>query len=157
MLKTPVLVQSPKLTWPISIIMCLKCVNILTVSYFQMEASNYREHIALQEYNWAMAFTSIGAEINTLSGCGTCYFWIHGEIYHSVSLLYPNEANMPGYGHLSYSWFCWNNKETAWKQSNQGCMAKVMQGFDEILWKVNLFAESYKPMHQVKWNVGLIK
>jgi hypothetical protein len=59
--------------------MYLKCVNMMTISHVckfnqLTEASNYRKHIALHKYNLAVAFTSMGAEINTLPGCGTCYF-----------------------------------------------------------------------------------
>jgi hypothetical protein len=38
------------------------------------------------------------AEIKSPPGNGPYCFWIHGQIYHLVSALYPNEANEPRYG-----------------------------------------------------------
>jgi hypothetical protein len=62
------------------------------------EENNYGEHIRVQEYNSAVTFASMGSEIKSLPGNGPYNFRIHGEIYHLVSPLYPNEANKPQYG-----------------------------------------------------------
>jgi hypothetical protein len=87
--------------------------------------NNYREHI--RESNSAMAFASVGARIKSPPGNGTYCFWIHGQIYHLVSPLYPNEANKPEYGQL----YIFDSDEATTKllenQSNQRCMAEVMQ------------------------------
>jgi hypothetical protein len=110
-------------------------------------ANNYREYI--REYNSAMAFASMGADIKSPPGNGPYCFRIHGQIYHLVSPLYPNESNKPGYGQL----YIFDSTEATTKrlenQSNQGCMANVMQQLDEMLRQVNPFAESYKQMHQI--------
>jgi hypothetical protein len=69
---------------------------------------------------------------------------MHGQIYHLVSSLYPDEANMPGYGQF----FIFDSAETTTKrlenQSNSAFMSEVMQRFDELLLEINPFAESYK-------------
>jgi hypothetical protein len=59
------------------------------------EANNYTEHI--QEYNSAMAFSSLGAEIKSPPINNPYYFRIHGQNYHLDSQPYPNEANKPRY------------------------------------------------------------
>jgi flagellar biosynthesis GTPase FlhF len=111
------------------------------------EANNYREYI--REYNSAMAFASMGADIKSPPGNGPHCFRIHGQIYHLVSPLYPNESNKPGYGQL----YIYDSTEATTirlkNQSNQGCMANVMQQLDEMLRQVTPFAESYKQMHQI--------
>jgi hypothetical protein len=60
------------------------------------QANNYIEHI--REYNWAMVFTPIGAEIKLPPGNGPYCFWIHSQIYHFISPLYPKEKSMSGHG-----------------------------------------------------------
>jgi hypothetical protein len=47
-----------------------------------------------------MAFASVGADIKSLPGNGPHCSRIHCQIYHLISLLYPIEANQPGYGQL---------------------------------------------------------
>lgn len=89
-----------------------------------------------------MAFASTGTEINC-----------HLGMVHTVSrdtsrfdtwLIYANEANKPGYGQL----FLFNPVEATTKwlegQSNQKCMAKVMQ-------QVSPLGESYRQMHQMEY------
>ncbi|GBM28425.1 hypothetical protein AVEN_169420-1 [Araneus ventricosus] len=66
----------------------------------QRKQKNYRQHI--REYNAALAFASMGAEIKAPPGTGTYFFHIRGQIYHMVSLLHSNERNKPSYGKFSY-------------------------------------------------------
>jgi hypothetical protein len=42
----------------------------------------------------------MGTEIKLPSGNGPYCFWTNSQIYHLALLLYPNEANEPGYGQL---------------------------------------------------------
>jgi hypothetical protein len=63
-----------------------------------MQTNNYI-HLT-QRYNSAMALASMAVEIILPPGNGPYYFWRHGHVRHLVSLLYPNEANKPGYGQL---------------------------------------------------------
>jgi hypothetical protein len=50
-----------------------------------------------------MAFASMSAEIKSLPGNGPYCFWIHGQIYHLVSPLYPNEENKPDMDNLIFN------------------------------------------------------
>jgi hypothetical protein len=96
----------------------------------------------------------MGTEIKSLPENGPYSFRTHGQIYHSVSPLYPNGANKPGYGQLHI----FDSAEATTKQledrQNQVCISKVMQRLDETLWQVNPFAESYKRiiLYQMKLN-----
>jgi hypothetical protein len=58
------------------------------------------EHV--REYNSAMVFAPMGAEIKSPLGSGPFCFWIHGQIYRLLSPLYSNEANKLGYGHIVF-------------------------------------------------------
>jgi hypothetical protein len=62
-------------------------------------------------------------------------------MYHLGSPLYPNEANKPGYTELCTR-FILLKQQWLENQSNQGCMAKVMQGLDEMQ-QVDSSVESY--------------
>jgi hypothetical protein len=62
----------------------------------------------------------MGAGIKSLLGNSPYCFQIHGHIYHSVSLLYPNKANDPEYGQLE-------------NQSHQGRMAEVKEQLEEMM------------------------
>jgi hypothetical protein len=84
------------------------------------KTNNYREHI--QVYNSKMAFTLMDTKIKSPPANGPYCFWTHSQIYHLVSWLHQNKANMPGHGQL----YIFNFSEATTKP-NQGCMAKVMQ------------------------------
>jgi hypothetical protein len=48
-------------------------------------------------------------------------------------------------------------KIMAWKPIIPGCMAVVLQWFDEMLQQVNPFAKAYKQMYWINWNVWINK
>ncbi|GBO33109.1 hypothetical protein AVEN_73612-1 [Araneus ventricosus] len=62
-----------------------------------LESKNYWKHT--REYNSALAFASMGAQIQPPPGTGPYCYRIHGQIYHMVSPLY-SDHNKPGYGQL---------------------------------------------------------
>ncbi|GBO23304.1 hypothetical protein AVEN_221469-1 [Araneus ventricosus] len=55
------------------------------------EAKNYQQQI--REYNAALAFASMGAEIKAPLGTHVHSVYIHGQIYHMVSPLCSNERH----------------------------------------------------------------
>jgi hypothetical protein len=83
----------------------------------------------------------MGAEIQSPPGNGTYCFQTHSQIFHFVSVLYPELENIPGYGQL----YIFDYVETTTKR-----IEKSAQRFREMLREVNPFAESYKRMHQMK-------
>ncbi|GBO28224.1 hypothetical protein AVEN_61783-1 [Araneus ventricosus] len=90
-------------------------------------AKNYQQQI--REYNAALAFASMGAEIKApLGTCPYC-FHIHGQIYHMVSPLCSNESNRHGYGQLYIS----DSSEARNRRMetyNQACLHSVMEKLD---------------------------
>jgi hypothetical protein len=75
----------------------------------------------------------MGVGIKLSPGNGPYCFWIHGQIYHLVSLIYQNKTNKPGYQQICI----FDSAEATTKQSenqtNQECTAEVMQGMDNML------------------------
>ncbi|OBZ77629.1 hypothetical protein A0H81_02893 [Grifola frondosa] len=64
------------------------------------EAINFHTHI--HQYNAALAFTSLGVQINERinNGRGSYIFHIHGELCHLVGLLLPAREQPPAYAQL---------------------------------------------------------
>ncbi|GBL90731.1 hypothetical protein AVEN_27056-1 [Araneus ventricosus] len=78
-----------------------KALIIVESIRVSIRAKHYRQNI--REYNAALAFASMGAEIKAPPGTCPYCFHIHGQIYHMVSPLSLNERNRPGYGQLYIS------------------------------------------------------
>jgi hypothetical protein len=63
----------------------------------------FRQNIRM--YNSALSFTSMGAKIddNNITGTRGVYsFHIHGEIYHSIGTLLPNNEEHPQFAKYTY-------------------------------------------------------
>ncbi|GBO36230.1 hypothetical protein AVEN_112225-1, partial [Araneus ventricosus] len=86
-----------------------------------IRAKNYRQNI--REYNAALAFASMVAELKAPPGTCPYCFHIHGQIYHMVSSLSSNERNRPGYGQLYIS----DSREARNRrmENNQDCLRSV--------------------------------
>ncbi|GBN20394.1 hypothetical protein AVEN_100471-1, partial [Araneus ventricosus] len=102
-------------------------------------SKNYRQRI--REYNAALAFAFMGAEIKALPGTGPYCFRIHGQIYHMVSPLYSNERKKPRYGQLYI--FDSSEANNRRMENNRACLHSVMERLDALLRSINPFAESY--------------
>jgi hypothetical protein len=61
----------------------------------------------------------MGAEIKSPPENGPYCFRIHGQIYHLVSPLYPNQENKPGYGRYIFDSAEAKKKKRLENQSNQ--------------------------------------
>jgi hypothetical protein len=79
----------------------------------------------------------MGAKFNFPPVNGLYHFQIHGQIYHLVAPLCPNEANKPGYGQL----YIFNSAEAGTKrlenQLDQGCMSEWLHRLAGMLQQVN--------------------
>jgi hypothetical protein len=56
-----------------------------------------------------------GAEIKSPPGNSPHCFRIHGQIYHLILPLRPNQRNTAGYGLYMYFRFFWSSNKTAWR------------------------------------------
>ena len=65
------------------------------------QAERFRHHI--RQYNAALAFTSLGVEVDTSvneGGGGPPTFRIHGELCHQLGSLLPRRGDRPAYAQL---------------------------------------------------------
>ncbi|GBN96392.1 hypothetical protein AVEN_7481-1 [Araneus ventricosus] len=110
-----------------------------------LEARNYQNHI--REYNAALAFASMGAEVKSPPGNGPYCFRIHGHIYHRIAPLYSNERFKPGYVQLYI--FDASEANSRRLENNPSCLSSVMEKLDALLRTINPYAKSYLQMHQL--------
>lgn len=92
---------------------------------------NFMQNI--RNYNAAFSFASFGANIVKPPGIGPYCFKIHGQIYHKISALHPNDNETPSYNHLYIL-----DSETATRQrlgnkSNDKCLKEVSEDIRRIM------------------------
>ncbi|CAF3164760.1 unnamed protein product [Rotaria sp. Silwood2] len=63
-----------------------------------VESKTFPENI--RSYNSALAFASMGAQIDLSQGYGPYCFRIHGQIYHRIGPLHPDPGLRPQFGQL---------------------------------------------------------
>jgi len=71
-------------------------VNLYTSS--ESDAISFRKNI--RRYNNVLACTSLGANIDVIPGQGISDFRIHGQVYHLISSLLPEEGLQPAFAQL---------------------------------------------------------
>ncbi|GBN14258.1 hypothetical protein AVEN_174904-1 [Araneus ventricosus] len=109
------------------------------------DAKNYQQRI--REYNSALAFASMGAQIKPPRGTGPYCYRLHGQVYHSVSPLYASDQHKESYGQL----YIFDSSEATEKRlsNNQNCLQHVFEKLDVMLREMNPFAQSYLQMHRL--------
>ncbi|CAG8741558.1 11526_t:CDS:2, partial [Funneliformis mosseae] len=71
-------------------------LNLYTSS--NSDAISFRKNIRC--YNNVLAYTSFGTNINTIPEQGISDFRIHGQVYHRIGLLLPEEGSQPAFAQL---------------------------------------------------------
>ncbi|GBB84444.1 hypothetical protein RclHR1_01100036 [Rhizophagus clarus] len=74
----------------------LYLLNLYTSS--ESDAISFRKNI--RHYNSVLACTSFGANIDTFQGQGISNFCIHGQVYHQIGSLLPEEGHQPAFAQL---------------------------------------------------------
>ncbi|GBN05136.1 hypothetical protein AVEN_123239-1 [Araneus ventricosus] len=107
------------------------------------DAKNYRQRI--REYNSALAFASMGAQIKPPRGTGPYCYRLHGQVYLRVSPLYASDQHKESYGQL----YIFDSSEATEKRlsNNQNCLQHVFEKLDFMLKEINPFAQFYLQMH----------
>ncbi|KHJ98354.1 hypothetical protein OESDEN_01671 [Oesophagostomum dentatum] len=95
---------------------------------------NFRQHI--RSFNSAMAMASMGAQLDIPRGHGPYCFRIHGQIYHFVGPLTPEEGTRPQFGQL----YILDTDDAAIERignpANQECNPVVMRRLSNWLHKM---------------------
>ena len=113
-----------------------------------MEARNFRENI--RNYNSAMAFASMGAQIATPTGSGPYYFRIHGQIYHRIGALHPEAGQQAQYGQLYILDSALTLQERMGNVGNVRYNETIMKTLGDIITRISPFAAAFKMMHEVE-------
>jgi hypothetical protein len=64
----------------------------------ESDAISFRKNI--RRYNNVLAYTSFGTSIDTIPGQGISNFRIHGQVYHLIGPLLPEEGQQPVFAQL---------------------------------------------------------
>ncbi|GES88499.1 uncharacterized protein LOC112012066 [Rhizophagus clarus] len=68
--------------------------------YTSSECDAISFHKNIRRYNNVLACTSFGASIDTIPGQGISNFRIHGQVYHLIGSLLPEEGQQPAFAQL---------------------------------------------------------
>jgi hypothetical protein len=116
------------------------------------ESQNFIKSI--RNYNSALAFASIGAEVSHMSGPGTYCYKIQGQIYHRISAIHPNSGERPKFAQL----YILDSEEALNERmnirSNTTCDRQLMSRLDQLIRRINPFAEAFKMMHELENEKG---
>jgi hypothetical protein len=129
----PELKESPKLL-----------ESLLTNS--RPQANNFMKK--KRNYNSALDFASMGANVSLPPGRGPYCFRIHGMVYHSTRSVGQDSLN-PAYAGLYFMDSAQVTDLRLHNQANAGCELWLMVLLDNILREVNPYAHLYKSMRQV--------
>lgn len=112
------------------------------------DTRNFRENI--RQYNSALAFTSLGAQIDdsvNRGGGGPPVFRIQGKPHHQISSLLPPDGQRPGYARL----YILDSHEAHGHrmQRNSGLDPNVMYRLGGLITQYYRWAEIFKQAHEV--------
>ncbi len=110
------------------------------------QAKNFMKKI--RNYNSALAFASMVANVSLSPGSGPYCFRIHGMVYHSTRSVGQDSPN-PAYADLYFMYSAQATDLRLHNQANAGCEPWLMAALDNILREVNPYALLYKSMRQV--------
>ncbi|CAF1394809.1 unnamed protein product [Rotaria sordida] len=113
-----------------------------------VESKNFRENI--RSYNSALAFASMGAEIDLPQGFGPYCFRIHGQIYHRIGPLHPGPGQRAHFGQLYILDSSLALKERMGNAANENCNETTMSKLGDIMKRISPYAAAYKMMHEVE-------
>jgi len=103
----------------------------------------------IRVYNNTFSFASFNANISNFSTQrrGPYCFKIQGQIYYQINTaLYPAPNNMPSYGQL---FIVDNNEATEYRlHRNSNLDEHILRSIDNIMRTNNIFAQSYRMMHE---------
>ena len=111
-----------------------------------LHCKNFMDNI--RSYNSAMAFASMGAQIDhtVATHSGPFCYRIHGQIYHSTSALHSKQGESPKYAQLYILDSAQALHERMNNPANYGCIHTVMENLQFILEDINPFSRHYKNM-----------
>ncbi len=111
-------------------------------------SKNFMENI--RQYNSSVSFASFGAQLSTPTGRGPYTFRLHGQIYHRIGSLHPNNNSPPVYSQLYIIETRQAVKARLEFENNHGCCEDVMTMLTSTLDRINPYARQYRRMIDVE-------
>ena len=108
---------------------------------------NFRRNI--RSYNSALAMASLGAQVDVPRGMGPYCFRIHGQVYHNIGPLYPEQGSHPRYGQIYILDTNDAAAERMGNRANVACNASVMRLLTSWFHENNEYARSFRMMGDV--------
>lgn len=104
----------------------------------------------IRSYNSAVAFASMGAQIEEFATQGPYCFRIHGQIYHTTSHLHPQQGETRKFAQL----YVIEAEEALQKRMelppNRQCLPEILSALDGFLRENNVYAKSFKMLHEIE-------
>ncbi|CAF5057515.1 unnamed protein product, partial [Rotaria sp. Silwood1] len=113
-----------------------------------LESRNFRENI--RSYNSALAFASMGAQIDLPQGFVPYCFRIHGQIYHRIGPLHPDPDYRVQFGQLYILDSSLALKERMGNAANENCNETTMSKLSDMINSISPFVAAFKMMHEVE-------
>ena len=114
----------------------------------------HRHHTNFSEisrsYNAALSFASMGAQVVEHAGTGPYCFTTHGQVYHCATHVHPPAGEQPKYAQLYVLDSAEANEHRMRLPPNKECLPEVMQKIDAFLRVNNIYARTYRMMHDIE-------
>lgn len=119
------------------------------------EASEYRHltanfHDHIRKFNASLAMASMTAQIKSPVGRGPYCFRIHGQIYHTIGALHPQQDEPRRYGQLYILDTDSASSQRQKAPQNIDCNPTLMSKLSQLIAEVNPYARSYYMMGEIE-------
>ncbi|CAF4083324.1 unnamed protein product [Rotaria magnacalcarata] len=113
-----------------------------------VDGRNFREHVL--NYNSALAFASLAAQIAAPTTREPYCFRIHEQIYHRISALHPGENQRAQYGQLYILDSTLALQERMGNVGSYRCNENIMKMLGNVMTRISPFTAAFKMMHEVE-------
>jgi hypothetical protein len=109
----------------------------------------------VRTYNSALSFASLGAKVKVFDGGVPYCYRIHGQTYHAVGPLNPNDNTTPTYAQLYVYDSEEANRIRMNNVNNSNLNIELLSQLDALLREINPFAEAFKMMKEIVSENGI--
>ncbi|CAF2104300.1 unnamed protein product [Rotaria magnacalcarata] len=113
-----------------------------------VDGRNFREHVL--NYNSALAFASLAAQIAAPTTREPYCFRIHEQIYRRIGALHPGENQRAQYGQLYILDSTLALQERMGNVGSYRCNENIMKMLGNVMTRISPFAAAFKMMHEVE-------
>ncbi|EYB85550.1 hypothetical protein Y032_0296g1695 [Ancylostoma ceylanicum] len=104
----------------------------------------------IRNFNSALAMASMGAQVDVPRGRGPYCYRIHGQVYHRIGTLHPNQEERRQYGQI----YILDTEQAAQQRlgnlQNANCDPALMVFLSEWFARNNIYAQSFKMMSEIE-------